>query len=473
MSLPWRFNTVEDYVQGTIARLQQASPTYRHLNVGKYFLCRTDELSHHHLQRILEAAQNNPHIDELMLSGIPTKHGCSAGFVALSQLSQLLRSRQWKRVIFMACEGEVITAALDNGLVDIQEIRLSRYETLSACVMVALQQTLTRSTLRHLVLSEVVLSHVACNDILPLVEGIAASSSLEILEINYCILNDKNINSLSAHGLCKNTSLVALHMPGCEMDDEAVRMVVEGISHHPKLKTLKLFRNHCGERGVQALAKVLLQSNPKDPTLPFATIQLETLDLSYQQFERQQKLNVDVLAKSLAHNTTLKNLILAFNKLNDTDAICLAEGLHGHPDLAEIDLRANNIRDAGAVALAEKVLSCSPKLRKFCLYGNPLGEIGGHSVLAAIQANTEVETINMDYGMPAYDKIHYYAYLNQVGRRLMKEEDFNPALWPIIIERARRTSLETRGVCTAADLIYPFVRESTMLNRGMDLRQER
>jgi hypothetical protein len=190
------------------------------------------------------------------------------------------------------------------------------------------------------------------------------------------------------------------------------------------------------------------------------------LDLSYQHFERSGKVDVELLATTLAQNTTLKNVLLSFNKLHDADATCLAEALKKHPNLIEIDRRANNIRDSGAAALAEKVVSHSPKLRKFCLSGNPLGEKGARCLLAAIKANTEVEIMNMDYGLPTYDKIHYYAYLNQVGRRVLKQDDFNPALWSIIIPRANLTSLETRGVCTAADLIYPFIRESTVLKVG-------
>lgn len=475
MSLPWRFHTVEDYVSDTIARLQQAPPSYQHLNIGKYFLCRTDELTHDHLERIVEAAIHNPHIDELTLSGLQLQAVDTADSStcdgALLRLAQLVQSRTWKRVTLTACGGTVVSAALDKAP-RIRELRLTRCSSLSGSTMSALTSTLMvpSAGVRHLVLQDTDLSAAATSeDFLPLAEGIGATSSLETLEINYCTVNDIFIRTLATKGLAKNKSLVALHVPGCELEDDAVTMVVDGVSRHPTLKTLRLFRNHCGERGVVALAKLLLPpTSEKSSLVPATFVQLETLDLSYQQFERERKLNVELLAKSLAQNKTLKSLSLAFNKLNDADAVLLGEGLREIDSLEEIDLRANNIRDAGAVALADNVLRRAVKLRKFCLYGNPLGKVGAHSLLSAIQDNAEVEIINMDYGLPDYDKIHYFAYLNQAGRRLMKHEDFNLALWTVVIERARRISQESRGVCSAAELIYPFIRESNILHRLVD-----
>jgi hypothetical protein len=173
-------------------------------------------------------------------------------------------------------------------------------------------------------------------------------------------MHDDAIDILCIHGLTQNQSLVSLQFPGCELEDNAVRRVVEGISHHPTLKNLKLFRNHCGEGGVKALARLLQSSVPsKDRNTPRFT-QLEMLDLSYQHFERSGKVDVELLATTLAQNTTLKNVLLSFNKLHDADASCLAEALKKHPNLVEIDLRANNIRDSGTAALAEKVVSHSP-----------------------------------------------------------------------------------------------------------------
>jgi hypothetical protein len=123
-----------------------------------------------------------------------------------------------------------------------------------------------------------------------------------------------------------------------------------------------------------------------------------------------------------------------------------------------------NIRDVGTVALANGVVRESPTLKKFWMYGNPLGEVGARSLLGAICINTEIEVMNMDYNLSVYDKIQYYAYLNQVGRRLLKDENTNRALWSIIIERAKTISQESRGVCTAADLTFPIVRDPALFN---------
>jgi Ran GTPase-activating protein (RanGAP) involved in mRNA processing and transport len=474
MSLPWRFTTADDYVQGTIDRLNgttTSTATTTSLNIGKYYLAGND-LTVRQINAILKAAVLNKHVTELTLCGITIEEDSekeNTPCVSLrQQLAELLMTRQWKRLTFTSCSGDVLSALSTAHTILVDSLRvkscpLQRHEA------VALAHHLrTNSCLTHLELCEVDIS----NTMPPLARGIAASISLQTLEFNYCRWTNNNNNNvamkcLASEGLAHNKSLTTLNLPGCELEDQTIRLLVEeGIAHHSTLKHLKLFRNHCGEEGVTALAKMLARGSD-DKT------QLESLDLSYQQFERAGKLNVEILATSLRNNTTIKNLALSFNKLNDDDAECLAVGLKANKDLVELDLRANNIRDKGAAVLAEEVVMNAPKLRKFCLYGNPLGEQGAKSLLVAIRKNTELVAMNMDYSLSVYDETQYYAYLNQVGRRLLKEQDFNPALWTVVMERAKRLSLDTRGVCTAADLIFPFVRDPAVFGAWQQSKKTR
>mmetsp|Transcript_16289 Transcript_16289/g.29207 ORF Transcript_16289/g.29207 Transcript_16289/m.29207 type:complete len:466 (-) Transcript_16289:1396-2793(-) len=462
MSLPWRFTSADRYVDGTIERLEEAPPSYKHLNLGKYYLQQTgDDLTQSHLDKILKAALSNQILNELTFCGVSIEKGGPA----FDRLCQLLLTRTWKRITFASCTGEGLSAL--SSLVSGSALQVPVLSTIRIknCVLelsdvLALQTNMSLNPeLKHLEISEVNLSVSAreANLMPPLARGVASSKSLEVLELSYCTLDVESIHCLSTDGLKENQSLVSLFLPGCELEDDAVAtLVMEGLSNHSTLKNLKLFRNHCGEAGAAALTK-LLEPNNK-------SVILETLDLSYQQFERANKLNVELLATSLGRNRTLKHLTLSFNKLNDSDAEALAEGLKENKSLTEIDLRANNIRDKGASALAEGVVSQSPTLEKFCMYGNPLGDNGAAALLAAIRQNSRIQVMNMDYNLSVYDEIQYYAYLNQVGRRLLEVDDLNPALWTVIIQRAQRTSLETRGVCTAADLIFPFVRDPSVFN---------
>jgi Ran GTPase-activating protein (RanGAP) involved in mRNA processing and transport len=405
-------------------------------------------------------------LNELTLCGITLE---SKG-PALATLSQLLCTRTWKRINFLSCQkGGCLLALSESAATNVPIIRAICIKgcTLQQSDTLSIQQQLKwNPELTHLEISEVDLTQTNSdtNIILPLAKGVASSQSLKVLELSYCTLDADAIACLAVDGLKHNQSLVSLNIPGCELEDDAVATLVnEGLlsHHHTTLRSLKLFRNHCGPRGAKALAKLLDDSSF---SITDKRTRLESLDLSYQQFERSEKLNVKLLATTLSRNTSLKHLTLSFNKLNDMDAECLAEALKNNKTLLEIDLRANNIRDKGTVALARGVVSHSPTLQKFCLYGNPLGREGAESLLDAIRLNSEIQIMNMDYNLSVYDEIQYYVYLNQVGRRLLKEDKINPAVWILILERAKRLSLETRGVCSAADLIFPFVRDPALFN---------
>ena len=509
MSLPWRYTSADEYMNGTIQRLQSNNPTYKHLNIGKYYLTKNkdDSLTSYHIQQILKAATGNQYINEITFCGICI--GCDGdkenkenhsttneyyredGQEAMEQLWELLLSRRqqqqqqggsssvsssssWKRITFSSCTGNGLQALSSSSRTQQQQeqqqeqvpfinaIRIKNCQ-LTIKDMIAIQNNMIYNTsLTHLEISECDLrtttTTTTTNDndkqktiIYPLSYGIASSTSIQVLELSYCPLDEQTIQCLSTNGLRYNTSLQSILLPGCELEDTMIESLVhDGLMGHPALKHLKLFRNHCGPKGAHAISQLLSSNN------------LETLDLSYQQFERADKLDIQLLSVSLGKNTSLKSLILSFNKLNDDDATLLAMGLANNTSLEEIDLRANNIRDVGTVALANGVVRNSPTLKKFCMYGNPLGEVGAQSLLDAIRINTEIVIMNMDYNLSVYDKIQYYAYLNQVGRRLLKDENTNRAIWSTIIERAKTISQESRGVCTAADLIFPLVRDPAL-----------
>ena len=144
----------------------------------------------------------------------------------------------------------------------------------------------------------------------------------------------------------------------------------------------------------------------------------------------------------------------------------LAEGLRNNTVLEHLDLRANNIRDAGVVSLAENlVANSSSSLQKLFLFGNPFGEAGSQALLQAIPGNLELTVLNMDYHSCLYDRIQYYVCLNQSGRKVLRDESLNPALWPLIFEKASRVSRNSRGICTETDLIFPWIQQrgSTIL----------
>lgn len=278
-------------------------------------------------------------------------------------------------------------------------------------------------------------------------QGLAITRSLQTLEFSYCTLDDGAVQSL-ANGLSMNKSLTSIQCPGCELEDAQVALLANSLLAHPELMHFKIFRNHCGVQGASAIASMLAV-----PSTNHQHVRLSSLDLSYQQFERAKRLDIGLLASSLTANTTLKELTLSFNKLNDVDVELLAVGLRENYSLTKLDLRANNIRDNGAIAIAEHILPHSA-LRQLYLFGNPFQKDGSAALLKAIQNNFTMEVLNMDYNSSLYDSIQFYTYLNQAGRRILHDDTFPCALWPIVLERAISISERSHEICTHADIIF-------------------
>jgi Ran GTPase-activating protein (RanGAP) involved in mRNA processing and transport len=313
----------------------------------------------------------------------------------------------------------------------------------------------TNTLLTQLELFEEELMGVPVRD---LAEGLMVTKSLRLLELSFCQFDNKGVEML-ALGLHQNQSLESLLLPGCELEDDQITQVIQSLLNHPRLGHIKLFRNHCGTEGASAVAKLLAAPPTRDETDTTRPAIIRSLDLKYQQFERANKLDLGLISSQLAENTYLTSLILSFNKLNDTDAETLAHGLRNNRVLQELDLRANRIRDAGTIALAEHLVANQhTSLIKLFLFGNPFGGEGGRALLQSIRGNSEMVILNMDYNSCSYDEIQFCTYLNRAGRRLLKEDRLNPAIWPLVLERAQNVSRGSRGICTDADLLFELVR---------------
>ena len=53
-------------------------------------------------------------------------------------------------------------------------------------------------------------------------------------------------------------------------------------------------------------------------------------------------------------------------------------------------------------------------------------------------------------------RANYHCDLNRGGRRALKEEDFNPSLWPFVLARASR--IHRYNSCDSQDVIFHLVR---------------
>lgn len=438
MSLPWPFASVDDYVDNTIIKLQSRSSTFKTLNIGRFYLNGSD-LESHHIIILLQHAKDNSYLDEISIHGITFDEHTASALLSLIGT----RPRKWSKVAFHGCHGEglkVLSAPLLIECIRIKNCSMGIQDHEALGLHLQLNNLLNKLELFEEDLRGAEIGQA-------LEEGLAITLSLQTLEFSYCCFDPEAVQFL-ANGLSMNKSLTNFQCPGCELEDAQVALLANSLVTHPKLQHLKIFRNNCGVQGASAIASMLAvqSTNPEH-------LQLSSLDLSYQQFERAKRLDIGLLASSLTGNTTLKELTLSFNKLNDDDVKLLAIGLRENVSLIKLDLRANNIRDIGAIAIAEHILPCTA-LRQLYLFGNPFGKEGSASLFKAIRNNFTMEVLNMEYCSSLYDSIQFYTCLNQAGRRILNDDSFNCTLWPLVLGRAISISERSHGICTHADIIF-------------------
>ncbi|XP_071318703.1 leucine-rich repeat-containing protein 45 [Trachinotus anak] len=104
----------------------------------------------------------------------------------------------------------------------------------------------------------------------------------------------------------------------------------------------------------------------------------------------------EVLGKLLAHNKTLRRLVLEWNALGvwDEGFSLFCEGLASNSVLTHLDLRNNQINHHGASELA-LALKRNTVLEVLDLRWNNIGLLGGRSLLEALQKNKSIVQLEM------------------------------------------------------------------------------
>ncbi|XP_022621747.1 leucine-rich repeat-containing protein 45 [Seriola dumerili] len=104
----------------------------------------------------------------------------------------------------------------------------------------------------------------------------------------------------------------------------------------------------------------------------------------------------EVLGKLLAHNKTLRRLVMEWNALGVWDEAfsLFCEGLASNSVLTHLDLRNNQINHHGASELA-LALKRNTALEVLDLRWNSIGLLGGRSLLEALQKNKSIVQLEM------------------------------------------------------------------------------
>lgn len=288
-------------------------------------------------------------------------------------------------------------------------------------------------------------------------------------------------------GLPRIASLRTLEIRRCQLTDVQLQKLIDSIRRHPTLKVLTLAENHCRERGLQAIDRLLTgvpnENNDDNDGLEGAlsVCVLESLNLSYQFTSEDafamtsEQMQLDILTGDWPTkiNRTLLKLDLSGNQLQDSDMQHMALLLRRFPCLKELDLRFNDITTEGLdifstrienhdTSTTEYVAKHRPSmLRIVRLTNNPLTSANFPGVLVRLLKNlpelqfvqsnivwehednkTEIRPGGVQAGGRICDDIQHLMDINHAGRVLLshRRRSIGLSVWPTVLARLTRPS---------------------------------
>ena len=323
-------------------------------------------------------------------------------------------------------------------------------------------------------------------------QGIRQSEHLKELDLSSCRFAPMTLNKVIhylAEGFAHNQHLKCLQFADCDLNDDQIVCLLEGLHGHPAIETLNLAGNKCRSKGMAALATSFssnrMQSSPNCGLCPLR------LNLSNQHRRRHDAskqrqsddrdeeekgkilLNtavVEAWKASTLFTNRLVSLNLSQNNLHDKDLEHLvtlmftmeADDCYS-TSIQELDISQNEITDAGIQILANTIKRCRRDredhgrgFRCLNICGCPALTIQAFEALAdATKMNVDVEeiyctpppsspiispTANRDLSSieATVKSIQFYTMLNRGGRKVFgfdRADIVPPALWPLILDR--------------------------------------
>ncbi|XP_054255078.1 dynein regulatory complex subunit 5 [Indicator indicator] len=210
-------------------------------------------------------------------------------------------------------------------------------------------------------------------------------------------------NLAAAVKMCHNMKVFKLTQS--KVDDEKTKLLVRNLLDHPCLVELNLSHNLIGDKGAQAVGKLINRSR------------LETLNLCNNQIHH---LGAQALAQALAENSTLTSLNLRLNYVEDKGGQAIGHALLTNTTLKSIHLGSNNLSEPTAT-LFSQVLVQNTTLISINFSCNHLGLDGGKQLLKGLADNkalTEFDLRMTEVGQETEYLIHQIVWANQEAARL-------------------------------------------------------
>eukprot|EP00741_Cyanophora_paradoxa_P001340 tig00000480_g1296.t1 len=167
-------------------------------------------------------------------------------------------------------------------------------------------------------------------------------------------------------------SLTYLDLSRNLIDDEKLRMIVQGLSENVSVTHLNLSHNKIADRGVRALARLLAEDST-----------LDTLLLADNQIHSG---GGKAFGKALRKNDTLQVLDMRLNRLGDEGGTLLLEGLKGNTTLRTLNVSSNALEIEAARTVGQ-ALKANNTLLELDLSCNALRADGGRLVKDGLDGN--------------------------------------------------------------------------------------
>ena len=320
-----------------------------------------------------------------------------------------------------------------------------------------------------------------------LAHGLSQNSMLEIFDLIGCRFEEASTLPSLARGLRWSCLLEQVRIQYCfqsnghVLGDTALAELLFAIGEHNReLKVLDLRGNQCVSAAITAVAKLLYRTSLQRLNLSSQCVRTapndqnedgDDLDPGGQQSIR---MDLSLLVAALSRTTTLRELDLRYNCLDDSDVAYLCAALKHNVSIQYLGLASNRISNVGISIMAAEI-SEFQGLRKIDMTNNRYDGQGLVELATAMKANESVETMQLDRvecndpslaqagRCEAWKVIRYYADLNRSGRRHLNQKRggrrITDALWPLILSRASTKFQDmTERTEREADIIFSFLR---------------
>jgi hypothetical protein len=266
-------------------------------------------------------------------------------------------------------------------------------------------------------------------------QGFIGNQTLESIHLEGCRFAETGAVQALARGIGRLGTLREAKFISCfahnghPLDDDSVAALIRGLEHNTSLERLNLSRNKCLQRGISALAALLDRTKIKH------------IDLSYQCIDQGETMDLSALVGALGRTATLESLELKFNKLSsDRHMAFLAAALMHNTSIKYIGLASNKIENVGLEILTSRIPSMKV-LEKLNISNNSFDDNTAQALAEAMKENFSIGRVECNQNLQSYKSIRYYADLNFGGRKFVKKplgygiSPVQQSLWPLVLAR--------------------------------------